>query len=453
MSGVAVPGPAGGRMLREMFRIRTDPLHFLLDMAADYGDLVAFPVPRHAALLVNHPDGVRRVLQSNHHGYDRDTMQYRTLSYVTGGGLLTADGERWLRHRRLMQPAFHRKAVERIVEHTARAVQRRVVAWEGAPSGTVVDVDEAMMHTALEVVGGALFSTDLSGEADRLVRAVLVALDEVIRRARNPLIPPPRVPTLGNRRLSRAVSTLDESVTRMLGERVELVRGVPIEEQPHDLLGMLLAAHDDEASFTARELRDEIVTLIVAGHETVASALTWTWYLLGSAPAVEERLHAELDAVLAGRLPTMADLDSLPFTRAVLDEALRLYPPAWLISRRATEDDVLLGHSVAAGSLVFLSPWVLHRHPDVWERPEVFDPDRFLADGRGEAVERFAYVPFGAGPNLCIGRDFALLEAALVIAAVGSRYRFAPLRGHRVDAEPLVTIRPKGGLPMRLHPR
>jgi cytochrome P450 len=437
-------------MLRNLRWIQRDPLTFLRHLASEHGDLVSFPMPRTPALFVNHPDGVRRVLQANHQAYGRGTVQYRTLSYVTGGGLLTADGERWMRHRRLMQPAFHRAAITSVVEHTGTAIDRRLHEWEAVPDGTVVDVDDAMMRTALEVVGASLFSTDLSGEADRLVRAVLAALDEVIVRARNPLTPPPRFPTPGNLRLRRALRTLDYSVARMVGERRALERDADTGPTP-DLLGLLLAAHDDvDEPFSNAELRDEIVTTIVAGHETVASALTWTWHLLSGAPEVEARLHAEVDSVLGGRAPTLEDVGSLPYTRAVLDEALRLYPPAWLISRRADQPDELLGHAVAEGSLVFLSPWVLHRHPDVWERPDEFDPERFLAP---QKVDRFAYVPFGTGPNLCIGRDFALLEGVLVVAALASRYRFEAVPGHVVKPEPLVTIRPKDGLPVRLRRR
>src|SRR6478609_603121 len=209
-------------MLRGALRMRRDPLGFLLDVAAEHGDLVAFPVPRHPALLVNHPDGVQRVLQANHRGYDRGTVQYRTLAHVTGGGLLTSDGERWLRHRRLMQPAFHQRAVAGVVEHSNEAVARRLDAWSRTADGTVVDVDAAMMHTALEVVGGSLFSTDLSGDAGTIVNAVLEALDQVIVRARNPLVPPPRFPTPGNLRLRRALHTLDAAVDRMVAARMEM---------------------------------------------------------------------------------------------------------------------------------------------------------------------------------------------------------------------------------------
>jgi cytochrome P450 len=445
----SIPGPSGGDMLRSIGRIRRDPLGFLRDLSDRHGDVVAFPMPRRPALFVNHPDAVRHVLQANHRGYDRDTVQYRTLSTVTGGGLLTSDGPRWMRHRRLMQPAFHRGAVADLAVHVERAVAVCADSWDvkGAdrPGGAVVDVDEAMMHTALDVVGRALFSTDLTHDADRLVQAVLTSLDQVVARAQNPLIPPPRVPTPGNLRLRAALRTLDGAVDRIVAAR-RAAEPVP------DLLGMLLAVHDDAGHpFSTRELRDEVVTLIVAGHETVASALTWTWWLLSGDAEATRRLHEELDRVLDGRPPTVADVADLPFTRAVVDEALRLYPPAWLISRHALADDVVLGHDVPAGSLVFLSPWVVHRRDDVWDRPDEFRPERFLAgDASAADPARGAYVPFGAGPNLCIGRDLALVESVLAVATLAGRYRVERLPGHEAAASALVTIRPRGGLPMRV---
>jgi cytochrome P450 len=352
-----------------------------------------------------------------------------------------------------MQPAFHRAVLDRFVTQLDVGINRLTSTWEAQPNGTVVDVDSAMMRTALEVVGRALFSHDLSGDAARLVHAVLEALDVVVARARSPLPLPVDWPTPGNRRLSRSLQTLDDTVVAMLRERRRVDRQIADDDQaPADLLGMLLAARDDigGTGFDDRQLRDEIVTLIVAGHETVASALTWTWHLLAQNPDAEKRLHTELDEVLAGRHPTFADLERLPYTRQVIDEALRLYPPAWVISRRAVVDSELAGYSVPAGSYVFVSPYVLHRTPELWPEPNRFEPERF---GPGFSIDRFAYIPFGAGPNLCIGRDFALLEATLLVAAVAARFRLTSIPGADVQVDPLVTIRPRGGLPMVLSRR
>jgi cytochrome P450 len=280
---------------------------------------------------------------------------------------------------------------------------------------------------------------------------VLEALDVVVARARSPLRAPLHWPTPRNRRLASAIATLDATVEAILAERRRF--GVDgDDERTADLLGMLLAARDDVSGhgFDDEQLRDEVVTLIVAGHETVASALTWTWHLLAGAPHVEAALHAEVDAVLDGRLPTFADVERLVYTRQVIDEALRLYPPAWVISRRAVRGEEFDGHPVGAGSYVFVSPYVLHRTPELWPDPERFDPDRFAP---GASIDRFAYIPFGAGPNLCIGRDFALLEATLLVATIASRFRLDSAPGHTVTPEPLVTIRPHGGLPMVLRRR
>jgi cytochrome P450 len=346
-----------------------------------------------------------------------------------------------------MQPAFHRAVLDRLVEHIDVSVDRLIDRWRRLPDGEVVDVDEAMMTTALEVVGRALFSHDLSGQAHDLVHAVLEALDVVVARARSPLPLPVDWPTPGNQKLRKALATLDSAVAAMVAERRRH------DPECADLLGMLLAARDeiDGRGLDDRQVRDEIVTLIVAGHETVASALTWTWHLLSEHPDVEQRLHDEVDTVLNdGRAPTFEDLPRLTYTRQVIDEALRLYPPAWVISRRAVVEESLHGHPVPAGSYVFVSPYVLHRTARYWPDPDRFDPDRFAP---GVTIDRFAYIPFGAGPNLCIGRDFALVEATLLVAAVAARFSLQAQPGAKIHAEPLVTIRPRGGLPKVLRHR
>jgi len=443
-------------MLRAFPQIRRDPLNFLRDCSERYGDIVEFPIPGQHAFFANHPDAVQQILQAEHRTHDRATVQYRTLSLVTGNGLLTSDGELWKRQRRLMQPAFHRGILDSFVEHIDIALDRLLASWATQRDGDVVDVDDAMMRTALEAVGRSLFSHDLSGDARELVDAVLKALDVVVSRARSPLSAPLGWPTPGNLALRRSLRTLDRTVAVMVNARREAQKRGGGPEVP-DLLGMLLSGD----GFDDRQLRDEIVTLIVAGHETVASALTWTWHLLGQDEGVRKRLHAEVDEVLADGRPTFEDLPRLTYTRQVVDEALRLYPPAWVISRRAMVDEEILGTPVPAGSYTFVSPYVLQRTATWWPDPDRFDPDRFDPDrleraavvGESAAAPRFAYIPFGAGPNLCIGRDLALMESVLLVAAVARNWTLEPLPGHEVRADPLVTIRPRGGLPMVLRRR
>lgn len=433
------PGPLGPQMLTSFAAIRRNPVEYLASVWRAYGDVVQFPIPRPPSYLVNEPDAVRRVLVANARNYGKSTIQYRSLSLVTGDGLLVADTEPWRHQRPLVQPAFHHETLERIVAHVDSALSRMFAEWDSRPSGTVIDVDASMMTAALEIVGHALFGTDLSADARRLAQATLAALDVVVARARVPITPPSWVPTPGNRRLQGALRELDAAVLGMLREREQH----PAEE-PRDMLDLLLAARDESGDrLTDREVRDQVVTFIVAGHETVASALTWSWALLAEHPEVQAGLQRESDEVLGGRPPTFADYARLPLARAVLDEALRLFPPAWLITRQALGPDALAGHDIPAGALLILSPWLLHRHPAAWRDPEAFDPTRFL-DG---TVDRTAFVPFGAGPRQCIGRDFSYVEGTLMLAAVAGRYSLAfPAGAGFPEADPLVTVRPADGL-------
>lgn len=445
------PGPPGGEMLRSIREISTDPIAFLTRMRAEYGDVLQLPIPDPPTYLVTDPEAVRRVLVTNARAYGKRTLQYTTLSLVTGDGLLTADTETWRPARRLVQPAFHRESLDLVGAHVTAAVDRLLARWAGEDGG-IVDVDEAMMVLALEVVGASLFGSDLTGDAKRLADATLEALDVVVRKARFPIPVPMSVPTRSNVVLRRAVRHLDEAVDSMLAERAR--RPLADGEPARDMLDLLLTTRDDEGrTLSARQVRDQVVTFIVAGHETVASALTWAWDLLARNDAAADRLRAEADA-LPGR-PTFHDVAQLPYAAAVMDETLRLYPPAWVVTRRALEDDVLAGVPVAANSLVIVSPWLVHRHEAMWERPEEFDPTRFLdASGarRRDVAAVPAYIPFGAGPRLCIGRDMALLEGTLVLASLARAVRFAAVHDSP-RAVPLVTVRPDGGLPLRIRLR
>lgn len=457
-------------MVRDIARVFRDPLAYLAGIRREFGPLVAFPTRPTPAWLVDDPDAVDRVLRVNSGNYTKRTVQYGALSLLTGDGLLTADNPGWKVRRRQVAPAFHRTTLDRLVGSVTAAadgldtdLRSRVT---GAPGrGPVrVDVDGLLMRASLDVVSRGLFSAELghrdaggpagarpgAGGGGDVADAVVDGLEEVIRRATHPVHAPRSWPTPGNRRLARSLATLDAAVDSVVAGRVGAAPSAAPSADP-DVLDLLLASLDD-----ARAVRDEAVTLVVAGHETVASAMEWATHLLAGHPVWQDRVATEATAVLAGRTPTLADVALLPVARAVLDETLRLYPPAWVITRRATADDVLGGFVLPAGTLVIISPWVRHRDPSAWPDPEGFDPGRFLDAPSGSAAgtaARTAYLPFGAGPRLCIGRDFALLEATVLLSRLAMRWRLAPVPGALVSAHPRVTVRPRGGLPLLVSSR
>jgi cytochrome P450 len=433
-------------MLRAMRRIGDDPLAFLAAQWRIHGDVVQFPIPSPPTYLVCHPDDARMVLVGRSRDVTKDTIQYRALSRVTGRGLLTSDNPVWREHRRILQPAFHPDTIPGVAEHTARAASRLVTRLQERGPGGVVDIDAEVMTLALEVVGDSLFGHELGPTADRLAEATLTALGEVVSTASMPLRAPAWIPTPGNRRMARSLSELDAAVEAILAQR--LAQGP---SEPPDMLDMLQAS-----TLARQEVRDEIVTFLVAGHETVASALTWALVLLGTHPDTADRVAKEADEVLGHREADgssgidMSALARLQVARAVVDEAMRLNPPAWLITRSTTADMELGGSHIPAGSLVILSPWIVHRHPAAWDDPEAFRPDRFLAGAQVSSPGlRTAYIPFGAGPRMCIGRDFAYAEAVVSLAMICRAVRLAP-SGPPVRALPQVTIRPDRPALMRV---
>jgi cytochrome P450 len=439
-------GPLPLDMIRAVPAISRDPLRWLEQAVARYGDLVAFPMPRSAVLLANTPAAARQVLQLNHTNYTKATVQYGALCAVTGQGLLTADHPAWLRHRRAVQPAFHPGVLPALADLTVRAASAPG-HWAGVPAGPGgvrrVDADAAAMRVMLDVVTACLFSQATGPQSEAVIGAVDEALHAVVARVRSPLVGPlARLPSPARRRQQRAVATLDAACAR-------LVAGRRAGEAHEDLLGLLLSAQDAGA-LDAREVRDEIVTLIIAGYETVASSLAWTLDLVAGHDAVQQQIHAELDRVLAGRAPGGDDLAALPYLRAVVQESLRLFPPAWVITRRATGSDEVGGIAVPAGTLVILSPWLLHRRDQEWHRPLSFEPARFAVAG----VRREGYLPFGAGPRLCIGREVALMQATLVLAQVLSGHRITRPEGAAAPGvQALVTLRPRNGMPLLFSPR
>lgn len=437
------PGPTPLELLRALPAIQGNPPLYLLACARQFGDVVRFQAGRVSAVFINHPDAVRRVLQDNHRNYTKDTLQYNALAAVTGRGLLTSDGELWLRQRRLAQPAFARSRLQALGPLVETATNRILGRWDAAAlEGKPVDVDREMMRLTLEVVGQALFGIDLSRDAHELTGAVLTTLDHIMYRARKLIVPPDSVPTPRNLRFRRALQTLDRTVYAMIAERRRTGGG-------DDLFAMLLGARDETSGeqMTDRQVRDEVITLLIAGHETVASALTWTWYLLALHPQIRDEMTAEIRGELGDRPITVNDLPRLELTGRIFDEALRLYPPAWLITRKAVQADEVMGAAIPAGTLVILSPYTLHRHPAFWGDADQFDPRRFLPEIE-KSRPRYAYIPFGGGPRQCIGSSFALTEAQLILASLTRRFCLELAPGAPVVMEPLVTLRPHHGLPM-----
>ncbi len=431
---LAVDGPLPRQMLRAVPQIRRDILGFLGDIADRYGDLVAFPLPS-PVLLVTDPVGVRRVLLENPNNYTKQTVQYGSLSAVTGAGLLTADAQLWREHRKIAQPAFHRDTAAAVAAQSRAAAERLTQAWDSLPAtGAVVDLDAAAMQATLEVVGHCLFAADLRAEGKELVHAITVALHAVIDRAQLPL--PTWLWPGPIRRQRKSIATLDAVCANLV--RLRLERG--IRDTDADLLALLLSS-----GLSAQEVRDEVVTAVIAGHETVASALTWTCRLLAENPQIQAELAAQARA--AGPELGWEQLDSLPKIRQAVDESLRLYPPAWVVTRRSIAADELAGVQIPPGTLVILSPWLTHRRADLWPDPERFDPSRFADSGR--ARPRAEYFPFGAGPRLCIGREFALVESVLILAQVLRDWQLGiPATQSRPAIDALVTLRPRGGLPL-----
>ncbi len=437
------PGPRGHVLWGSMFDFQRDPLRFIRGVARDYGDVVRYRMGHMVWYQANHPDGVRRVLQENNRNYGKGTLTLGILKPVLGEGLLTSEGELWRRQRRLMQPVFHRRSVAAFGEIMTRETLAMLDRWR---PGSPLDLAAEMSRLTLDVVTGALFHSHAGDEPEVIGGAVGVLVEEISYRFQFPIYPPRYVPTPRNRRMNAAQKTIDRAVYRIIREHRA---GTDAE----DLLSLLMHTRDEETGETMgdRQLRDEAITLYLAGHETTATALAWTFYLLARNPEAEERLRAELDEALGDAPPTAADLPRIPYARMVVDEAMRLYPPVWITNRQALGEDELCGYHVPPGQIVMVCPYVLHRHPDYWERPEEFDPERF-APGRSEVRPRFAYFPFGGGPRQCIGRDMALVEAQLILATVLRRYRLRLADDRPVEPFPAVTLRPKGGLPMIAEP-
>jgi cytochrome P450 len=394
--------------------------------------------------LLSHPDLIEYVLVENNRNFTK-TRILRRNRRLLGEGLVTSEGGLWRRQRRLAQPAFHRKRVAAYGEVMAAFADRALEGWR---NGGTIDIHEEMMRLTLKVVAKCLFDADIEAEARDVGKAMKVALEDFSSQRRLIRIPK-SIPTPHNLRFERAARRLDGVVRRIIEER----RKCGEEVDRGDLLSMLMLAEDERGErMTDKQLRDEVMTLFLAGHETTANALSWTFWLLSLNAAAEAKLAEELERVLGGRSPTMADLPILPYVERVLRESMRLYPPAWVMGREAVGECEVGGYQMPAGTTALMSQWVVHRDPRYYEDPERFDPDRWAA-GYEEGLPRFAYFPFGGGPRQCIGAGFAMTEACLILAAVAQRFKMELSPGQRVAPYPSITLRPKEGIRMTLAER
>ncbi len=439
------PGPKGHFLVGSLLEFGKSPLTFLMDVANEHGDVVYFKIAAERVFLLRRPEHIQHVLQDNQMNYARG-REYEALARVVGQSLLTTDRAEWKRLRRIAQPAFHRKRVEGFATTITHATQGMLDRWAPhADDKASFDIAPEMMGLTLHIIGLLMFSTDLSDGASEIGQAVTIALEHANMLMINPLSLPEKIPTPENVRFNRSIVVFDDLLYRLIRERRHSASTHP------DLLGMLIEARDEETGegLSDEQLRNEMLTFLLAGHETTSIALTWTLYALSKHPTVARRVQAEIETVLGARQPTVADTKALSYTNMVIDESMRLYPPVWGIGREAQADDEVGGYRIPKGGLVFLSPWVTQRTAEFWPNPEGFDPLRFTKEAAA-ARHKDAYFPFAAGPHKCIGIGLAMLELQLILPMILQRYRLDLLAGFEPGFDPQITLRPKRGMAMTL---
>jgi cytochrome P450 len=437
------PGPTGYPLVGVFPRMRRDPLGFFMECARHHGDVVAMRLGRHQVYLLSHPDHVKHVLQDNARAYAKGPPATRVHG-LFGDSLTVVDGDRWRRRRRQVQPAFQSGQHAQLASVVTRATAEMLERWRPlAERNEPVDAVTEMRRLTQTIIIRACFGDAPAAEVESLGRALDVAVGHVDRRLWS-AFSWLEVPTPAAARYQRALGAIDSFVSRMVGEAR---RSAPA---PRSLLAALLASSTAGEPLSDAELCDELKAFLVAGHTTTASALAWTWYVLSEHHDARERLEEECRALLGGRAPGVETLPRLGYTRRVIEEVLRLYPPTWLTARMPVEDDTLVGYTIPTDAIVLLSPYVTHRHPAVWDAPEIFDPDRF-SPGRAAARPSFAYFPFGGGPRHCLGSAFATTEMQLIVASVAQRYRLTLVNGVRVIPVVGLTLRPGPAAPSRLH--
>ncbi len=439
----SIPTPKGNWLLGSLMELQKDPLGLFERSTAAHGDVVRIRFASANAVLVNHPDNVEHVLTTNASNYVRDGAFQKAGRLILGDSLVVSEGDFWKKHRRIINPIFQRQQIDQFAETMTDATERLEARWgESLGEGRAVDLAAEMSRLTIDIVGHALFGADIEGNTDDIMAAEDSAAKDVFTKVRMPFQAPAFLPTPANRRLRKARRTV-EGVLKTV---IEKVRRTP---DSKTLTAMLVNARDTETGdgLGERHVFDQLTGFVLAGHETSANALTWTLYFLAQHPEIERRLLDEYDAVLGDRPPTVEDVPRLVETRNVLNESMRLRPPAWLIPRNAVAGDEIGGYTIPGGQLIWVSPWILHRHPAIWSDPTTFDPDRFLPEA-SKNRHRCAFIPFGLGQKMCVGSGFAMLEMQLALPRLVRGFRYRLPEGAEPIPEPYVTLRPRGGMPM-----
>lgn len=438
-----IPEARGNAVLGLLSDIRRDRLALMLGLAERYGDAVRLSMGPKAIYFFNSPEHAKYVLADNPGNYHKG-IGLRQAKRVLGEGLLTSEGDVWKEQRKAIGPAFHRDRLGRFADAVAEEADAVMDRWKARPEGTRVDVVADMTRLTLGVMGKALLDTEL-GEQDDLAAAFAVVQDQAMFEMVTLGLLPHSTPLPRQRRFRSASRKLDEVIAELTARRRR--EGF---EGRDDLVSRLLAAHQDETDAEPVRLKDELITILLAGHETTASTLAWLWYRVAFDPRVRRRMREEAVDVLGDRAPRYEDLHQLRYIGQVVQETMRLYPAVWLLTRQAQAPDVVGGYPVPAGVDVVISPYTLHRHRGHWSDPETFDPDRF-GPGAGDSRHRYAYIPFGAGPRYCVGSNLGTMEVVLVAAMVAREHRLEAVPGHRVIADAMLTLRARHGLPMTVH--
>ena len=437
------PMPPAKFPLGHLGALKKDPFALFLRCRAEFGDVVRLKLYYINAYLLSHPDHVHHVLQKKQPLYDKDLEPLKRLKPILGEGMVTADGAAWKHQRDVARPAFHNREVQSFGPVITGVAGDMIERWRSvAAEQGVLDMHQEMMHVTLRIASKALFGVDLEAEAEESSALLNMTMAAGLKRMNALIATPMFLPTPNNRILSASRRSLERMIDQIVQRRQ--ADGPPRE----DLLNRLLDDHGaHDRAGRSRQFYDEAITILLAGHETTANALSFALHLLGRHPAIATKLREETRQIIGTRPAEFGDLPSLSYTRMVLDEAMRLYPPAWIIDRNCTENDEIGGYGIKKGSLILMSPYVIHRHPAFWPNSERFDPERFAKD-KGQDRPRHAYFPFGLGPRVCIGTSFALTEAVLVLASLVNMFDVEPVAGHVLKLDPNVTLRPQNGLPM-----